>query len=524
MRASQTKSLLALAAGIVACAASASSWDPVVSANGESIELDKSRIARSADGRATAWSRLALPREMIDETGMRYTAVEALNRYNCEKHSFATLKRVYRQDGKLVRTESVGVPREMSAQPGTPDDKLLSEICKAQAAQLRNDGVPVTDAKPTVVYADVRSADNAPAKPADGKAADKAADKPTEKADAKPAERPRFIQIPKIDKSKVEDPNAPVPGDDKAAKDKNAKDDKTAKPAAKPEKTEKAEKVEKAAPKAPERAAEKPADKSSERPSVSRAELERQYAASGPRRVTKPKRVEPSEPAHEVHWSYEGEGGPANWSKLRPEYATCGTGKRQSPIDIRDTVRVDLEPIKFDYKTARATIIDNGHTIEVTVPEGNDMHVMDRDFRLVQFHFHKPGEERINGRMFDMVVHLVHRDEAGRIAVVAVPLEKGADNPLIQWVWNNLPLDKNQPITPSATLDLNLLLPAPDKRAYYTFTGSLTTPPCTEDVLWMVFKQPLQVSPQQIGVFSHLYLNNARPLQAANGRLIKENR
>jgi carbonic anhydrase len=504
MRASQLKSLLALAAAIGACAASAGDWDPVVSANGESIQLDRTRINRTADGRATAWTRLALPREMIDEAGMRYTAVDALNRYNCEKHSFATLKRIYRRDGKTVRTEGVGVPREMSSQPGSADDKLLNEICRSAVARSTADdgGVPVVDAKPTVIYADVRSAEAAaPAKP-DAKPADKAGEKP----EGKLAERPRFIEVPKIDKSKVEDPNAPAKGAD-------AKDDKSK--AAKPGKT----------PAPAPKTADKPADRTTDRAAASRAELERQYASSGPRRTAKPKRAEPTEPiVRDIHWSYEGEGGPANWAKLRPEYASCAAGKRQSPIDIRDTVRVDLEPIKFDYKPARATIIDNGHTIEVTVEEGSVMHVMDRDFQLMQFHFHKPGEERINGRMFDMVIHLVHRDDAGRLAVISVPLEKGGENPLIQWVWNNLPLDKDQPISPSASLDLNLLVPPPEKRAYYTYMGSLTTPPCTEDVLWMVFKQPMQVSPQQIGVFSHLYVNNARPIQASNGRLIKENR
>ncbi|MGE5466275.1 MAG: surface-adhesin E family protein [Ignavibacteria bacterium] len=501
MRASQTKSLFALAATLGACAASAGNWDPVVSFKGQSIELDRARIGLIADGRATAWSRLALQQELIDETGMRYTAIEALNRYDCEKHSFATLKRVYRRDGKNVRTENVGVPREMPAEPGSSDDKLLAAVCKAAVALAPADGgVPVVDAKPTIVYADVRSAEAA-AKPAEAKPGDKAdaktEDKPADKADSKPAERKRYIDIPKIDKSKVEDPNA-KPGD--------------AKEAAKPAKPEK----EKPAPKT----AERPVDRSA---TSYRAELERQYAGSGPHRA--PAKPKPAEPVYkDIPWSYEGEGGPANWAKLRPEYAGCAAGKRQSPIDIRETVRVDLEPIKFNYKPSRFVIVDTGHTIEVNVEEGNTMQVMERTYELRQFHFHKPAEERINGRTYDMTVHFVHRDEAGRVAVIAVPLEKGSENPLIQAVWNNLPLDKNQEVSPSAPMDPALLLPPPDRRAYFTYMGSLTTPPCTEDVLWMVFKQPMQVSPQQIGVFSHLYLNNARPVQPSNGRLIKENR
>jgi len=512
MRTSQIKSLLALAAAIGTGAAGAGNWDPVVTLKGQSIELDKSRIGQLADGRATAWSRLALERDFIDETGMRYTAIEALNRYDCEKHSFTTLKRIYRRDGKQVRAETVGTPREMAAESGSADDQLLNRICKSAVGRASPDGgVPVVDAKPTILYADVRSAEAATAgkpaqaanKPADGKAADaKKSDKPDDTGDAKSGERPRFIDLPKIDKSKVEDPNATAKGAD-------AKDAKTAKGAA------------------------TKAEPTAERPKTAlptyRAELERLYASSGPRRAPKAKKpVEPAEPAaiehRDIHWSYEGEGAPANWAKLRPDYATCATGKRQSPIDIRDTIRVDLEPINFEYRLSHFSIIDNGHSIQVNVGEGSSIRVMERIFQLVQFHFHKPSEERINGRVYDMVVHLVHRDEAGQLAVIAVPLEKGPEHPLIQGIWNNLPLDKDREVAPSWFIDPNLLLPPPDRRAYFTYMGSLTTPPCTEDVLWMVFKQPVPVSPQQIGIFSHLYMNNARPVQPSNGRLIKENR
>lgn len=520
MRSPHIRSLVALAATLGACAASASNWDPVVTLKGKSIELDRSRVGQLADGRATAWSRLALDRELIDETGMRYTAVEALNRYDCEKHSFATLKRIYRRDGKTVRTEAVGTLRELAAEPGSSDDVLLTTICKSAIGQKSAEiGAPVVDAKPKAIYADVRNAADGPAASgkataaADGKPAAKAADK----TEAKPGDRNRFIELPKIDKSKVEDPNA-------VAKGAETKDTKAEKGAAKSEKaspkTEKTERMEPSAHAAEPRAGEKSG--------ASRAELERQYATSGPRRA-KPKKAEPLEPAvvehREIHWSYEGEGSPANWSKLRPDFATCGAGRRQSPIDIRDSIKVDLEPIKFDYKPSHFSVIDNGHTIQVTVGEGNSIQVMERSFQLIQFHFHKPSEERINGRAFDMVVHLVHRDETtGQLGVLAVLLERGSEHPLIQTIWNHMPLEREQEVLPSSLIEPALLLPPPDKRAYYTYMGSLTTPPCTEDVLWMVFRQPVQVSPQQIGIFSKLYPNNARPVQPSNGRLVKENR
>ena len=129
----------------------------------------------------------------------------------------------------------------------------------------------------------------------------------------------------------------------------------------------------------------------------------------------------------------------------------------------------------------------------------------------------------MNGRRFDMVVHLVHKDDDGNIAVVAVLLDKGdGENPLIQTLWNNMPLESGMSLSPAVAIDLNKLLP--ENRAYYTYMGSLTTPPCSENVLWMVFKQPLSLSSEQVSIFSRLYKNNARPIQPSWDRLIKESR
>ena len=223
-----------------------------------------------------------------------------------------------------------------------------------------------------------------------------------------------------------------------------------------------------------------------------------------------------------IHWGYEGAGGPENWSRLSPEYALCGTGKRQSPIDIRDGIRVDLEPIQFDYRPARFRVIDNGHTVQVTLP-GGSISLLGKSYQLIQFHFHRPSEEMVDGKAFDMVVHMVHRAEDGKLAVVAVLLESGAENPFVQTVWNNLPLEKNMEVAPpSLTLDPAQLLP--ENRNYYTYMGSLTTPPCSEDVLWLVLKQPQQISPEQQAIFARLYKRNARPVQPGSGRLIKESR
>jgi carbonic anhydrase len=223
---------------------------------------------------------------------------------------------------------------------------------------------------------------------------------------------------------------------------------------------------------------------------------------------------------HAGHWSYQGSSGPQAWGRLKPEFSQCAAGKRQSPIDIRDGVALDLEPVEFDYRPSTFSVIDNGHTVQVDVAPGNAIEVNGRRYALQQFHFHRPSEERIDGRQFEMDAHLVHKDAEGRLAVVAVLLERGAAQPLLQTVWNHLPLDKNDPVSARAQIDLAQLLPA--DRRYYTYMGSLTTPPCSEGVLWLVMQQPVPVSPRQIDAFARLYPMNARPLQQAAGRLIKQ--
>jgi carbonic anhydrase len=223
-----------------------------------------------------------------------------------------------------------------------------------------------------------------------------------------------------------------------------------------------------------------------------------------------------------THWSYDGETGPEFWSTLSPENAACRTGTRQSPIDIRDGIKVEQEPLLFDYKPSFFRIIDNGHTIQVHYGQGSHLTAMGRNFELTEIDFHRPAEERVDGRIFDMVAHLIHKDSDGKMAIVSVLLESGSVNPVIQTLWNSLPLEQNEEYTPRTPLQIADLLPT--RRDYYAYMGSLTTPPCTEGVLWLVFKQPVQLSADQIGVFTRFYEQNARPVQNTNGRVIKESR
>ena len=222
------------------------------------------------------------------------------------------------------------------------------------------------------------------------------------------------------------------------------------------------------------------------------------------------------------HWSYGEHGGPAEWGELDQTFATCKLGKVQSPIDIRGAKAAELPPIKFDYKPSPLKVIDNGHTIQVNYAPGSSIDVGGTRYELLQFHFHKPSEEKINGKSHAMVVHLVHKGADGKLAVIAVLLDKGGANPTISEIWKNLPKEKGKEISVKATVDAAALLPS--NRGYYTFPGSLTTPPCSEGVRWFVLKTPVRIAEREITAFGKLYPMNARPTQPLNGRAIEATR
>lgn len=225
----------------------------------------------------------------------------------------------------------------------------------------------------------------------------------------------------------------------------------------------------------------------------------------------------------EVHWEYEGEHGPQQWGQMKPEFNACAIGKRQSPIHIQatDAVPGPAEPIEFHYGASGGSVVNNGHTIQVDPMGHNWIKVRGSVYRLVQFHFHHPAEEKINYKGFAMVAHLVHKNEAGQLAVVAVLMDVGSNNAFLNKVWTHMPLDHNDRVNlPDELLNLNELLPT-DQR-YYQFMGSLTTPPCTEGVLWLVLKQPVTLGTDQLKLFTRLFPMNARPVQAVNGRLVRE--
>ncbi len=259
-------------------------------------------------------------------------------------------------------------------------------------------------------------------------------------------------------------------------------------------------------------------------PQVSRQYIRAKAAALvGHEAPAGPGHADPGVSNDGVHWSYQGENGPQAWGQLKPEFNLCATGQRQSPINIDEslTLQGPAEPLQFNYQSSNASVVNNGHTIQVDLQGDNTLTVRGSSYKLLQFHFHAPSEEQVNGQGFAMVAHLVHKNAEGQLAVVSVLLQSGAANALIDKVWTYMPLDTNDRVRiPAGLIDMNELLPT-DQR-YYQFMGSLTTPPCSEGVLWLVLKQPSPVSPAQIRLFTQLFPHNARPLQQLYGRAVRD--
>jgi carbonic anhydrase len=218
-----------------------------------------------------------------------------------------------------------------------------------------------------------------------------------------------------------------------------------------------------------------------------------------------------------VHWSYEGESGPEHWGDLSPDFAACAAGVEQSPIDIPVGAPVNLADIAFSYQPSAVNIFNNGHTIQVNYDQGSSITLDGSTYYLAQFHFHAASEHAVGGAHDPLELHLVHRNAQGGLAVVGVLLKAGAENAAYAPVFQNLPPQESQP-TPvaGATVDASKLLPA--QRTYWRYNGSLTTPPCTEGVKWLVMNTPVELSDAQIAAFTTIFKNDARPVQPFHSR------
>ena len=216
-----------------------------------------------------------------------------------------------------------------------------------------------------------------------------------------------------------------------------------------------------------------------------------------------------------AHWTYEGEEGPGHWGEISPDYAKCVDGSAQSPINVTHAQDADLVDIAFDYGSTNLNILNNGHTIQVNADAGSSITYNEVQFNLLQFHFHDPSEHEIDGAAAPMEMHLVHANAVGDLAVVGVMLVEGAENPAFADVFNNLPAEEGEaPV--AVSVDLSALLPA--DQHFFTYGGSLTTPPCSENVRWLLLDTPVELSHDQIAAFAAIIHDNARPVQPLNTR------
>jgi carbonic anhydrase len=219
----------------------------------------------------------------------------------------------------------------------------------------------------------------------------------------------------------------------------------------------------------------------------------------------------------DVHWSYEGDTGPEHWGTLSPDFATCATGVEQSPLDIPANAPLNAADITFSYQPSAVTLFNNGHTIQVNYDPGSSITLNGVKYDLVQFHFHAASEHAIGGQHDPMEIHFVHRNAQGGFAVVGALLKSGGENAAYAPIFQNLPPQASQPApVAGASVDANQLLPA--QRSYWRYNGSLTTPPCTEGVKWLVMNRPVEISDAQIAAFTTIFKNNERPVQPFNAR------
>ncbi len=240
--------------------------------------------------------------------------------------------------------------------------------------------------------------------------------------------------------------------------------------------------------------------------------------------VAKEEQKESNE-VHTAHWTYEGEKGPEHWGDLNPDFAACKNGKEQSPINI-ETSRViedkKIPDLVINYKPTEFSLTNNGHTIQANALTSDNSFIADnKEYKLAQFHFHTPSEHQFNGKNFDMEIHFVHQNANKQFAVLGLMIKEGASNPYLEKTWNILPPEEiTEAVKLTEPIDLMSLLPK-DKKSFQ-YNGSLTTPPCSEDVEWVILEEPIEMSKEQIDKFRNIFSGNNRPVQSINEREVKE--
>lgn len=225
--------------------------------------------------------------------------------------------------------------------------------------------------------------------------------------------------------------------------------------------------------------------------------------------------------AKSVQWEYEGAEGPEFWGELAEEFSVCSAGAQQSPIDLKGPVDADFSALELDYQSSPLAIVNNGHTIQVNYAPGSTLTLDGQTYELLQFHFHDPSEHTVDGSAYPMEAHLVHKhEETGALAVVGFFLDEGNKNEVLQTIWDEIPAEAGPEVAvENVEIDVAALLPD-NTEDYYRYFGSLTTPPCSEVVNWIVLKEPVQVSPEQVESFVAAVGENARPVQTVGRRFV----
>ena len=530
---------VAIAMTMFASGSAQAAWQVVDTNARLQTEVDLA-TAKRKDGIVTGWVQHTHTKKATTQSGAYfvYRTMKEQVRLDCAQQTSTVLTRGYFDDDGSEIASIKGTGETRTVMPDTPEQRVLSRLCNPSAeagkpARARAGNIaaaapvaPAAAADPRFMdgpapkpRADIIRAKAEAPEPAPAPAAAALA-RPTEKADTKaapkPAEKPaeKAAEMPATHGTDTKQATLP------AAKQVTL-------PAAK-QATLPAAKVEAhaAVPKMPIREVSNPNE--SRAAVVARVMKARAGAPYPAEPLARAKTILAAAGTHgtgamhthEAHWDYEGEYAPYRWGDMKADFASCKSGTRQSPIDIRNPVIGEVEPIRFQYEDVPLKVSNNGHTIQVDYAPGSFILFGGSRYELMQFHFHSPSEERVNGRAFDMVAHLVHRSAQGRLAVVAVLLTVGAEQPTLQKVWNAMPGTRNSTRERlDVAINAQQLLPA--DKTYYSYMGSLTTPPCTEGVQWLVMKTPVEISRDQIAHFTALYPMNARPLQALNDRLIK---
>lgn len=507
------KALLA-AAGLALVATSqtfAAAWQVVESRAGVQTEIDLATALRK-DGTVTGWVQQTHSKKTTTQTGayFAYRSMKEQVRVHCAQQTSTVLMRGYFDDDGSEIASIKGTGETRTVMPDTGEQRVLARLCNptadikparprmiapaAAATPVADgrymDGPAPSALKSGIIRTKAEAPEAPPAAAALVKPVDKAAAKPAEKSEVKAAEKASVKTEPaaatSVEKAVTTGVHSPAVAQAKAI-------------------------------------AHTPAKPQESRPILVARAMHARSANAAPAEAGNLRGPAGAAHSHDAHWAYEGENAPYRWGDLKADYATCKTGSRQSPIDIRNPLLSEVEPILFNYEDVPLRVTNNGHTIQVDYAPGSFILHGGVRYELLQFHFHTPAENRINGRVFDMAAHLVHRSAQGRLAVVAVMFTAGREQSMLQAVWAAMPGTRDR-TRERIDVAINARQMLPADPAYFSYMGSLTTPPCTEGVQWLVLKTPAEISREQIAHFTALYPMNARPLQAQNDRVIKTGR